>query len=39
MLKEKEAHRAWTTKFNPWLIDEYRQVRDFWFSLKKENIY
>ncbi|CAF4860326.1 unnamed protein product, partial [Rotaria socialis] len=24
--KEQEARRAWTVKFNPWLIDEYRQV-------------
>ncbi|CAF2404623.1 unnamed protein product [Rotaria sp. Silwood2] len=26
--KEQEAHRAWTTKFDPWLIDEYRQMYD-----------
>ena len=25
--KEQEARRAWTAKFDPWLIEEYRQVR------------
>ncbi|CAF4588104.1 unnamed protein product, partial [Rotaria magnacalcarata] len=26
--KQQEARRAWTVKFNPWLIDEYRQMYD-----------
>ncbi|CAF0761771.1 unnamed protein product [Rotaria sordida] len=26
--KQQEAHRAWITKFDPWLIDEYRQMYD-----------
>ena len=27
ILKEEEAHQTWKAKFDPWLIDEYRQVR------------
>ena len=25
--KEEEAQRTWNTKFDPWLVDEYRKVR------------
>lgn len=31
--KEEEAQRAWNEKFDPWLIDEYREVRFFYKSL------
>ena len=27
IVREQEARRAWSAKFDPWLIDEYRQVR------------
>ncbi len=30
LIKEEEACRVWTAKFDPWLIKEYRQVRVFY---------
>ncbi len=29
LIKEEEACRVWTAKFDPWLIKEYREVRVF----------
>ncbi|CAF1052222.1 unnamed protein product [Adineta steineri] len=28
ILKEQEAHRTWTKKYDPWFINEYRQMYD-----------
>lgn len=36
--KEEEARRTWTAKFNPWLIDEYRQVRSIAFSFYSSSL-
>jgi hypothetical protein len=33
VLKEEEAHRTWKAKFDPWLIDEYQEVRLILFLL------
>jgi hypothetical protein len=39
IIKEQEARRTWTAKFDPWLIDEYRQVRFLSFRFFFRNIY
>jgi hypothetical protein len=32
IFKEQKAYRTWTEKYDPWLIYEYRQVRDVFCS-------
>jgi len=39
IIKEQEARRTWTAKFDPWLIVEYRQVRFLSFHFIFRNIY
>jgi hypothetical protein len=33
ILKEEETNRIWKAKFDPWLIDQYREVRFIYSSL------
>ncbi len=32
ILKEEETHRTWKEKYDPWLTNEYREVRLIFFS-------
>jgi hypothetical protein len=31
ILKEEESHRIWKEKFDPWLTEQYREVRFYSF--------
>ncbi len=38
VLKEEEAKRTWKAKYDPWLIDEYREVRQISLIYFEENL-